>query len=102
MILDEAYHPCQQDGVPPPHPDLGWGTPLSKHGMGYPPSAGWCTPIQSWDEVPLTQFWDGVAPPASVDRLKILPSLILRMRAVLICIERTDVLRSVPEKKNLN
>ena len=42
------------DGVPPvqtwngvpPNPDLGWGTPLSRPGMGYPPS------VQTWNEVP--------------------------------------------------
>ena len=47
------------DGVPP-YPDLRWGTPHPTHrpGTGYPPSF------------------------TSVDRLKILPSLILRMGAV--------------------
>ena len=48
-----------------PCPDLGWGTP---------PPAGWGNP----------SFGPrmGFPPPASVNRPKILPSLILRMRAV--------------------
>ena len=70
------------DGVPPP--DLGWGTPLSRSGMGYPPhpDLGWGTPpsrpgmgyppVQTWDGVPPSrpemgyspiQTWDGVPPP---------------------------------------
>ena len=44
------------------------GIPLPRPGMGYPP----------------TWTWDGVPPPpASVNRLKILPHVILRMRAVI-------------------
>ena len=61
LILDGGTYP----------PSAGWGTPLSRPGMGYP------LPIQTWDRVP--------PPPASVDRLKILASLILRMRAVTMC-----------------
>ena len=44
-----GYSPTIQtwDGVPPHHPDLGWGTPSpSRPGMGYPPT------IQTWDGVP--------------------------------------------------
>ena len=57
----------------PPYPDLRWGTPYLRPEMGYPP------------------------PPASVNRLKILPSPILRMRAVKTCaiIEITKQGRSV-------
>ena len=58
--------PHQQDGVPPSiwtwdgiPPSAGWSTPLSRPGTGYHPL------------------------PPSVDRLKILPSLILRKRAVI-------------------
>ena len=79
-------------GYPPP---LGWGTPPPSRpgrvpptpGMGYPPPSRpvWGTsPPQTWDEVPPPppQTWDGVPPlPASVNRLKISPSSILRMRA---------------------
>ena len=69
-----------------PHPDLGWGTPHQQNGV--PP------PVWTWDEVPSIWTWDGVTPPpksrpemgyphlASVNRLKLLPSVILRMRAV--------------------
>ena len=77
-----GYPPTIQtwDKVPPP----------SRPGQGVP----WVPPtIQTWDGVPPpTQTSDGVSPNldlgwgtplASVDRLKILPSLILRMRAVL-------------------
>ena len=47
-----------------PHPDLGWGTPISR--MGYPPSRpgmGY-SPVQTWDGVtPLPiQTWDQVPP----------------------------------------
>ena len=57
------------DGEYPIQPGMGNPPSLSRPGMGYPP------PIQTWDGVP-------PLPPASVDRLKLLPSLILRMRAV--------------------
>ena len=49
-----------------PHPDLGWGTPTSGFGVGYPrPDLGWGTL------------------PASEKILKILPSLIFLMWAVI-------------------
>ena len=95
-------HQVLTRGVPwgTPFSDLGWeyplvsrmGYPLFGPGMGYSPSrpgmrnplsAGWGTPtpIQTWDGVSPIWTWDGV-PPANVNRLKILPSLILQMRAV--------------------
>ena len=66
------YHPPIQtwDGVPPPRPDLGWGTPpQARPGMGYPPGQtwdgvtpqpdlGWGTPFPGPG-----QTWDGVPPP---------------------------------------
>ena len=68
------------DGGGVPHPVLTGGTPCLDLGGGTPLSRlGWGTP-QTLDRVPL---------PASVDRLKILPSLILRMRAVII-VKRND------------
>ena len=55
-------------------------------------------PVWTWDGVPPIQTWDrvpppsrpemGYPPPTSVDRLKILPSIILRMRAVIM--DRSD------------
>ena len=74
---------CMGEGTPSslgwgggtPCPDLGWGTPhVRTWDAVHPrPDLGW---------VPLVQIWDGVPPPpASVDRLKILP-FVLRMRAV--------------------
>ena len=77
-------------GVPPSPSRPGWGYP------GYPhhPDLGWGTPTQTWEGVPPPplrpgmgyppQTWDGLPPPTSVDRLKILPSPILWMRAVII------------------
>ena len=61
--------PCPDVGMryPPPHPDLG---------MGYLPP-----PVQTWDWVPPPHL-QGRVPPTSVNRLKILPPLILRMWAV--------------------
>ena len=90
--LDEGYPIQDHDGVYP-HMILDEGTPpisrmgypLSRHVTGYPSSAGWGTPNWTWDGVLPIQTWDGVPPPsspASADRLKILPSLILRMRSV--------------------
>ena len=85
---------------------LRWGTPWP--GMGYPPDLGWGTSPQTWDGVPPgprigypptwdgvppdlrwgtpLQTWDGVPPPQvwtdTQTRVKTLPSLILRTRAV--------------------
>ena len=83
--------PCSLDGGGVPHPVLtegipsspdeggipspcqeGWGTPIGK--IGYPPREGWGTPASA--------RWDYPLSPASVNRLKVLPSLSLRMRAV--------------------
>ena len=58
----------------PHHQDLGWVPPLRPE-MGYPPPGMGYPHPQTWDRVP----------PTSVDRLKILPSLILRMWAVTKC-----------------
>ena len=73
-VLDRGVSHSADGGYP--HPDLGWGTPISI--MGYPylsgPGMGYPT-VQTWDGVP-------PSPPASMDRLKLLPSLILWMRAV--------------------
>ena len=68
--------PCRPGQVTPPPPSRpgmgylppsrpGWVPPHPRPGMGYPPNLGWGTPL-----------------PASVNRLKILPSPIPRMRAV--------------------
>ena len=62
--MNRGYHILLMGGTlePPPHPDLGWGTPLQQNG------------------VPPVWTWDGVLP--SVNRLKILSSLILQMLVV--------------------
>ena len=79
LIMSPDPCPCQQDGVPLPHLDLGWDAPPSRPGikyspsplprpwmmyppvsrMGYPPSV-----IQTWDGVPLPpiQTWDREPP----------------------------------------
>ena len=90
--------PHQQDGVPPIWTWDEYNSPISRMRVLLPPSLGlgWGTPIQTPDsslEYPPIQTWDGVLPPsrpgipppppARVNRLKILPSLILRMRAVI-------------------
>ena len=59
------------DTLPSPHPDLGWGTPISR--MGYPS--------------PCLDLGQGTSPPTSVNRLEILPSPILWMRAVNISLQ---------------
>ena len=73
------------DGGNLSRPDLGWGTPPHQQN-GYPPSGpgmGYPPNIWTWDRAPpSTQTWDRVPPPTSVNRLKLLPSLILRMRGV--------------------
>ena len=57
-----------------PHPDLGWRVlPVSRMGVP-PPCPG--------RRVPLCQQDGGTSPPPGVNRLKILPSIILQMRAV--------------------
>ena len=62
-------HPVMWDGVPPHHPDLGWGTPPpSRRGMGYPPPSdvGWGIPPQSdlgWDTPPTIRPGMGYSPP---------------------------------------
>ena len=78
-------------GYPPP--DLGWGTPQSAGwGTPSPSRPKWCTqphPDLGWRTPPCLDLgWGTPAPPpTSVNRLKILPSIILRMRAVIKCIE---------------
>ena len=93
-------YPCQTDGGNPCKE--GWSTPLvGKDGgtpwlgrMGYPScQQGWGTPWlgrmrvpprwEGWG-IPLVS-WMGVtpSPPAGVNKLKILPSIILWMRAVI-------------------
>ena len=66
-------------GCPPgwgtPHPDLG-GTPGGHLLAGVPPILTWGYP--GW----VSPGW-GTPPPTGVDRLKTLPSLILRMRSVI-------------------
>ena len=94
-----GYPPTQTwDGVPP-YLDMGWGAPLPRPEMRYPShlDVRWGTPYLDlglgtpphpdlgWSTPPYPDLrWGTPAPPppASVDRLKILPSLILRMRAV--------------------
>ena len=71
--------------------------PLPGPGMGYPPylDLGWGTPpTWTWDVVPplprpemgtphLVLRWGIPSPPEMVDKVKTLPSVILRMRAVM-------------------
>ena len=81
--------PYPWDGVPPPPSKPGWGTPHPRPEMGYPPPSrpglGTPHPRPEMGYPPTIQVWTGYPPPpASVDRLKILPSPILRMRAVTI------------------
>ena len=66
--LDRGYHPPTWEGMPP-HLDLGRGYPPAWTWKGYPP-----LPPVSQMVVP--------PPPAMVDKIKTLPSVILRMRAV--------------------
>ena len=58
-VLDGWYSPQSWSwmGVPPSS-RIGYSP--SRPGMGYPASAGWDTPIQTWDGVPPQQ--DGVPP----------------------------------------
>ena len=67
-------------------PDWGGGGPspvLILDGVPPPPSRMGQPITWTWDEVlPHLDLGWGSPPPASVNRLKILPSLILRMRAV--------------------
>ena len=52
----------------PPHPDLGWVTPPSRPGMGYPrPDLGWGTPPPTdlGQGTPLTKPGTGCPPPRS-------------------------------------
>ena len=67
----------------PTWPDLGWGTPPGQTWDGVPPP-----PHQTWDGVaPLPRPEMGYPPPSSrcglTHKVKILPSPILRMRAVM-------------------
>ena len=77
----------------PPHPDLGWCIPLSRPGMGYPqPVMGYPPPrpVMGYPlsrpgmGYPHVQTCDGVPPSGCrlTHKVKILPSPILRMRAV--------------------
>ena len=68
------------DQVPPP-PDLRLGTP-PRTGPGTPPGPPWTPRTWTWDPPTSTWTWD---PPLSwvwTDKLKTVPSPILRMRAV--------------------
>ena len=95
VLLCECKRLSLDEGTPhhTPYPDKGWGTcpvwtwdgvpSCPDLGWGNPPSAGWCTPLDlGWGTPPPVWTWDGVPPPESVNRLKILPSLIVRTRAV--------------------
>ena len=88
--------PCPRSGGGvylrvPPSPDLGWGTPHQQNGvppwpaMGYPHlDLEWGTPFcldLGWGTPPQSRLEMGY-PPSSVNRLKLLFSFILRMRAV--------------------
>ena len=69
-------HPVLAGGIPcsvlargiprgtPHHPDLGYGSPLSRPGMGYPSVQTWdgVFQIQTWDGGPPIQTCDGVPP----------------------------------------
>ena len=101
--MQEAYRPprsrcslCPRSGGYPvpgpggPHPDLVGGVPWvppSRPGMGYPPPP---RPGMGYSPPP-SQTWDGVPPPdltgypprcGLTNKLKTVPSPILRMRAV--------------------
>ena len=93
--------PCQTwDGVPPlarpgmgypPWPDLGWGTPQPDLGWGTPrPYLGWGTPPArpGMGYPPPARPGMGYPPPPQMwtdtqTRVKTLPSLVLRTRAVI-------------------
>ena len=94
-----------------PHPDLGWGTTCRDKGWDTPLIQTWDwgggAPIWTWDLVhpPRPEKGWGTPPLASVNRLKILPSLILQMRAVTIYETRvkssqTKILRQQQPKRN--
>ena len=87
--------------VPPHHPDLAGGTPPSRPGMGYPtgqtwdgvppyPDLGWGTPPNPdlrWGTPSPSRPGTGYLPPPQsrcklTNKLKTVPSPILRMRAV--------------------
>ena len=66
----------------PPNPSPGWGTPPARPGMGYPPQPdlGWGTPPTPYPR------WGTPPPPSKwglTHKVKILPSPILRMQAVI-------------------
>ena len=84
--------PLSKVGYPPIQ---GWGTPLSKVGYTPPSKVGvppcprldWDPPIQGWIRYPPRPRLDRVPPPPPTvevwtDKLKTVPSPILRMRAV--------------------
>ena len=80
-------HSVRENRVP--HPVLDGGYPKSWSWRGVSPksaSTPGMDPIWTWDGVhpsPCPDLGWGTSPPASVNRLKILPSLILQMRAVI-------------------
>ena len=68
-----ASHPDLGQGTPLSHLDLGWSTPWTWDGVPLFPDLGWgYPPIGCTGQ-----------PPKHVNRLKLLPSLILRMQVVL-------------------
>ena len=91
--------PQTWDGVPPPTPDLRWGTPHHPDLDGVPPQP------QTWDGVPPTiQTWMGYPPrpPRNVNRqtpVKTVPSLVLRTRAAKMFFYETTLIR---KKQTLN
>ena len=90
--LDMGYHPrhgyLPWTWGPPPR----WGTPPE---MGYPRTWDGVPPYPDlkWGTPPTSDLrWGKPPPPASVNRLKILPSPILRMRAVKINIDKNWII----------
>ena len=63
-----------------PHLELGWGTPLHLDLGWGTPHLGWSTPQTGMGYPPPDLGW--ASPPKMVDKVKTLPSVILRMRAV--------------------
>ena len=99
----DGVPPISRMGYPPPsRPGMWYPSPLVQTWEGVPPHQqyGVSPSIQTWDVVPLSplsrpgmgypphpiQIWDGVPHPPTemVDKVKTLPSVILRMRAVMI------------------
>ena len=98
------------DGVPP---TISWmGYPPTISWMGYPPPwagwgssppwAGWGTPHHQLDGVTPHHELDGVPPPGcgQINKLKILPPLVLRTRSVIMWLQKPDLAGTIISKFN--